>query len=183
MEISIVRMDGSRIDDFYRVHHPDRGTGWCYCVAWWVETWEGWGDRSDEVNRQLRDRLFGEDHYDGYLLYLDGEPAGWCQCGIRDRLAKLVRQFGLEPSPKTWAITCFVVLPEYRGRGLAHRFLAGILDDLEVRGIRHVQAFPKRKTGLSAGEVWTGPEALFRGANFEIERDDPEHPIYGRRLG
>ncbi len=176
-------MDSARMNDFYRVHHPVRETGWCYCVAWWVETWEGWGERSDRDNRRLRDRLFREGQYDGYLLYIDGEPAGWCQCGPRDRLGKLVRQYDLAPDPDTWAITCFVVLPEHRGKGFAHRFLAGILRDLERRDVRHVQGFPRRQAQLSAGEAWTGPEAVFEQGGFEIERDHPERPVYGKRLG
>jgi hypothetical protein len=35
---------------------------------------------------------------------------------------------------------------------------------------------------LTAGEVWTGPESVFKRAGFRLERDDPKHPIYGRPL-
>ncbi len=183
MEISIERMDSARVNDFYRIHHPDHETGWCYCVAWWVETWEGWGERRDQENRRLRDRLFREGQYDGYLLYIDGVPAGWCQCGPRDRLDKLVIQYGLAPDPDTWAITCFVILPEYRGSGLTHRFLAGVLRDLEMRDVQHVQGFPRRQVKFSAGEAWTGPEAVFKRGGFVVEIDHPERPVYGKRLG
>ena len=175
-------MDSSRRDDFYRVHDPAHGTGWCYCVAWWIETWEGWGDRTEAENRNFREELFQKDQYDGYILYVDGQPAGWCQCGRRDRLKKLVSQYDLSPDDNIWAITCFVLLPEYRGKGLTHMMISGVIADLERLGISHVQGFPKREKDLSPGEVWTGPEAVFRKAGFEVERDHPERPVYGRRL-
>ncbi len=175
-------MDSSTRGDFYRVHSPEHGTGWCYCTAWWVETWDGWGDRTDSENRELRKKLFHEGEYDGYLLYVDERPAGWCQCGRRDRLTKLVGQYGLTPDDSVWAITCFAILPEYRGMGLAHRMLTGVITDLEKRGVEQVEAFPKRGADLSAGEVWTGPEAVFRRAGFELDRDHPERPVYRKRL-
>jgi ribosomal protein S18 acetylase RimI-like enzyme len=107
---------------------------------------------------------------------------GWCQCGPRDRLEKLVSQYDLSPDNATWAVTCFVILPEYRGRGLSHRMITEVLNDLVKRGVKHVQGFPKRENSLSCAEVWTGPESVFRKAGFEIERDHPERPIYGIRF-
>jgi len=133
-------------------------------------------------NRELREELFQKDQYDGYLLYVDDRPAGWCQCGQRDRLKKLVRQYGLAPDERIWAITCLVLLPEYRGKRLAHRMISGVVRDLEEHGISHVQAFPKREKNLSPGEVWTGPEAVFKKAGFEIELDHTERPVYGKRF-
>jgi len=182
MTLEVVPLSQDRRRDFWSIHAPQHGEGWCCCVAWWVPTWEGWGERAAIENRRLREELFDRGELDLYLLLEDGAPVGSCQCGPRDRLAKLVAQYRLAPDPEVWALSCFVLAPSARGRGLARTFLAGILDDLARRGVRHVQAFPKRGTGLEAGEVWTGPEALFRGAGFTVERDDPARPVYGVRL-
>ncbi len=178
MKIEVCRLDPSRHVDFYRVHSEENGAGWCFCVAWWTPTWDGWGERTADENQRLREDLFADGHDDGYLLYVDGDPVGWCQCGVRDRLTKLTNRFKLDPDPSAWAITCFHIKPSLHGQGLAHRFLAGVLDDLKRRGAAWVQAFPRRGERLPVDDVWTGPEALFRGAGFQLEEDDGKYPIY-----
>jgi hypothetical protein len=88
-----------RVDGFYELHAgPERG--WCSCVAWWVPDWEGFGERTAEENRALREALFARGEYDGYLAYADGRAVGWAQVGRRDRLAKLLSQFSLAPDPR-----------------------------------------------------------------------------------
>jgi ribosomal protein S18 acetylase RimI-like enzyme len=161
------RLAPERIGDFFRLHCDERGHGWCACVAWWVPTWEGWGERSAAENRRLREDLFARGELDGYLLVADGDPIAWCQAGPRDRLAKLVRQLERQPpDPGAWALSCFLVAPEHRGRGVAARLLDGVLADLPARGARRVEAYPRRDETLAAGEQWTGPAALFRRAGF-----------------
>ncbi|OFZ52075.1 MAG: hypothetical protein A2381_06095 [Bdellovibrionales bacterium RIFOXYB1_FULL_37_110] len=183
MKLSIGSLDNMRKADFYQVHSKENGEGWCNCVAWWLPTWDGWDQRSAEDNREFRNSLFEQSEFDGYLLYLDEKPIGWCQCGRRDRFSKLVTQSKLDPSPETWAITCLVIIPAYRKKGFAHIFLKDILTDLENKGIKHVQGFPKCGQTLSDGEAWTGPESLFVKAGFVVERAHPLWPIYGKRLG
>ena len=182
MEIEVLPLEKKILADFFRVHSAANDADWCYCAAWWVPTWEGWGERAASENRSARETLFHQGTYDGYLLYMDGSPAGWCQCGPRDRLVKLIHQFDLDPDPGVWAITCFLIAPPYSGQGIARRLLEPVLQDLKSRGVQRVQAFPRRGPGLSAGEVWTGPERLFQGADFSIEHDDPHQPIYGLTL-
>lgn len=162
--IEVHRLDAARLADFRALHQGQ----WCWCVAWWVPTWDGWTDRTEEENRALREQL----PFDGYLAYVDGRPAGWCQVGPRDRLQKLVRQYGLPPDPEVWAVSCMMILPAHRGQGVASTLLSEVLKDLGGRGVRRVQAFPKRKD-----DPWTGPESMFVGAGFRVVRDDPERPV------
>ncbi len=172
--IRVERLDPSRRADFFRVHAPERGEGWCCCVAWWVASWDGWQARTAEENRALRERLFEKGEDDGYLAYEGEEPVGWCQVGRRDRLAKLVSQFDLAPDPDAWAVTCFVVAPESRRRGVARRMLEHVIADLPARGARRLEAFPRRlepqaggtPTPADPGAHWTGPERLFRDLGF-----------------
>jgi GNAT superfamily N-acetyltransferase len=182
MKINVFPIDASRRDDFYRVHSEANGAGWCFCVAWWTPTWEGWGSRTAEENRVLREGLFGQGEYDGYLLYVESEPAGWCQCGPRDRLTKLCGQYHLKSDPEVWALTCLLIVPRYRGIGLSQRFIVEVMKDLNRRGIKHIQGFPRRGEDLTAEDVWTGPEALFKRTGFKVERDDSKFPIYGKRV-
>jgi ribosomal protein S18 acetylase RimI-like enzyme len=177
MRTEVHRFDASRRADFFRLHNDANGCGWCLCVAWWTPTWDGWGDRTAEENRRLRESLLDRGEYDGYLLYVDETPAGWCQVGARDRLDKLARQFDLAPDPATWAITCFQIAPTYRRQGLATFLLAEVLRDLRQRGVRRVEAFPKRGDWLEVEDLWNGPESMFRAAGFRVMRDDPKRPV------
>lgn len=180
--LAVFPLEGSRRSDFYRVHSESQGCGWCCCAAWWAPTWGGWGERTAAQNRALRDSLLDRGEYDGYLLYSRGEPVGWCQVGPRDRLEKLVRQLRLESDPAVWAITCFLISPSRRREGLARRLLAEVLRDLQHRGIRRVEAYPRRGSGLMPDDLWTGPEALFLGEGFTVLRDDPARPVLSRSL-
>lgn len=181
-QVEVHRLDESRRSDFFRVHSEAAGGGWCHCVAWWTPTWEGWGDRTAEENRRLRADLFDRGEYDGYLLYFDGNPVGWCQVGPRDRLEKLARQYGLAADPAAWAITCFLIAPSHRRQSLARQLLIAVLEDLRARGIRRVEAFPKRGENLETGDLWTGPESLFLSAGFSVARDHPSRPVLARDL-
>lgn len=163
----ISRLSSANLSDFYTVHCSDNGTGWCYCAAWWVPTWEGWGDRPAEQNRALRESLFNQGEYDGYLCYDEEErPVAWAQVGPRDRLVKLISQFNLEPDADAWAMSCFLVLPQLRRRGIAQAFLERILDDLRGRNVARVEAYPRRGADLDELELWMGPQEIFHRAGF-----------------
>ena len=82
MRKEVRRFEAALHEDFYRLHSEANEAGWCFCVAWWVQTWAGWSDRGAEQNRQLREALCDQGEYDGYLLYADGAPAGWCQAEV-----------------------------------------------------------------------------------------------------
>jgi GNAT superfamily N-acetyltransferase len=178
----IARLSPDTWPDFRRIHCDENDTGWCFCVAWWVETWDVFKARSAEENLAQREELCRGGHNDGYLLYVDHEPVGWCQVGARDRLAKLARQYSLEPDPRAWALTCFQIVPGRRRQGLAAELLTQVLSALQAEGVEVVEAFPKRGEGLEAHDLWTGPESLFLQLGFEVWRDDPSRPILRRSL-
>ena len=179
MKVEIQQFSPASREDFYAVHSA---AGQCFCVAWWVSTWEGWDDRTADDNRGLREQLLAENQYDGYLFYVDDAPAGWCQVGLRDRLPKLVEAHALSSDPDAFAISCLLLLPHMRGRGLAGVFLAGVIDDLRSRGVKRVEVFPRLGEGLSADEVWTGPQRLFDSLGFQLEQAGERRGVMSLRL-
>jgi ribosomal protein S18 acetylase RimI-like enzyme len=176
-------MQAALQDEFARLHSEAHGCGWCQCVAWWVRSWDGWSDRGADANRALRRSLFEAGEYDGYLLFDGTEPVGWAQVGPRDRLAKLVAEYGLDVEPGVWAITCLLLAPDARGRGWARRLVEAILRDLPARGVETVEAFPRRGDGLEAEAIWTGPERLFIDLGFQLVQEHPRRPRYRRSIG
>jgi len=182
MDIKVRALTAELVDDFFRLHSEENQHGWCFCVAWWVPTWDGWSRRSADDNRNMREHLFQIEQYDGYLMYDGVRPIGWCQVGPRDRLRKLITEYRLPNDSEAWAVTCFFVAPEYRDIGLGRFLLKEVLIDIKARGIKYVQGFPRRGKHHKVDDCWTGPEEFFIGAGFELERDDPSYPVYGLRL-
>lgn len=173
----VVRLTREREADFWRLHCPADDAGWCCCVAWHVPSFQGWSERTAEQNRALREGLFARGEHDGYLLIEDeGRPVAWCQVAPRDRLPNLMLRHRLQPDSHVLAIGCFLVAPSRRREGLASLLLAGVIDDLRTRGVRRVEAFPKRGASLP-GEMWTGAEAMYLAAGFRIARDDERLPV------
>lgn len=169
--------------DFVRLHSDDNGAGWCHCVAWWVPTWDGWGERTAEENAALRRTLCERGEYDGLLAYVRDEPVGWCQVGPRDRLAKLVGQLELEASPTTWAVTCFLVAPGHRRRGVAGALLAAAVEAARAAGATRLEGYPRTGAVLEDEEAWTGTETLFTRAGFTVDRPGAPRAVVALELG
>jgi GNAT superfamily N-acetyltransferase len=169
VSVIVERYSAGRHDDFLRLHSDANGAGWCRCVAWWVTTWDGWGDRTAAENMAVRDSLCAGGEYDGLLAYDGDEPVGWCQVGRRDRLVKLVSQLELAADSAVWAVTCFVVAPSHRRRGVAAALLEGAVAAAREAGASRVEAYP-RTAADEPGEMWTGPVGLYERAGFRLLR-------------
>ncbi len=182
MDLTIERLTTGREADFLALMARDEHGGQCWCSAWWVPTWEEYAEQSAEERRAVRDDLFSRDVHDGYLAYGDGAPVGWLQAGPRDDLPKIAETFSLDPDPDTWAISCFMVLAPYRGRGLGRQVFTAVLDELRAQRVRTVEGYPLHGTGHEAEEVWTGPQSLYVAAGFrEIDRG-PRRVVYRLEL-
>jgi GNAT superfamily N-acetyltransferase len=146
-----------------------------------VPTWDGWGERAAAENAALRKSLCHAGEYDGLLAYDGDEPVGWCQLGPRDRLAKLVAQLELEPDPSVWAVTCFLVAPSRRRRGVAAALLERAIGTAREAGASRLEAYPRHEAE-EPGEMWTGPPALFAAAGFEPVRAPSPRSIVSLEL-
>ena len=176
-KIAIKRLNNENKQDFYRVHSAQVCGGWCFCVAWWVPTWQGFGDRTSAENRIVREELFDKHIYDGYIVNIDDEPHGWCQVGKRDQFPLLLNKFALEPDAEVWAVTCMAIPECIQGFGFMHKILALIIEDLRSRGVKRLQAFPKADPNLPKMENWTGPLSLYLKAGFKVVKADEKHPV------
>ena len=182
MALRVERFGPATREDFSRLHSDANGAGWCRCVAWWVPTWDGWGARSAQENAELRERLCDAGEYDGLLAYEGNVSVGWCQLGPRDRLEKLVQQLELEPDPGAWAVSCFLVAPSHRRRGVASALLEAAIGSARENGASTLQAYPRR--GATPDEdAWTGPERLYSSCGFRLVRDAGARSVFELRLG
>jgi len=174
--VTVKRLSHECEGDFYRIHCDAAGNGWCHCVAWWVPTWDGWGERTAERNAALRRQLFDAGTHDGYLIYSSGDLAGWVQAWPRDAFAKLANQFGVASDEDAWMIGCILILPTYRGHGAAGAALEQVVADLRLRGARTIDAYPKRGA-CEPQALWNGPESTYRRLGFKVVKDDATRPV------
>ena len=125
---------------------------------------EDWEARTGEQNRAAAADLIDRGIMHGYLAYVDGRPAGWCN-------ANLIRHYTIlkgntQDPDRTGAITCFVVAQPYRGAGVARRLLDAACEGSRARGITLVEAYPRREAATDASN-YHGPLALYLEAGFE----------------
>ena len=177
-----IRRAGPETRDDLRALLGGEPFGWCWCVAWEVPTWEGWGERTADENRALRESLWKHGKYQGYVFYEGDEPVGWCRCGPRATWPKLCEQFGLDPAEPVHALTCFGLRPSHRGRGLLHEFLGLVLDHLSASGATRVEAFPRAAASDDPDDVWNGPRSIFEKRGFEVVGEVPPRVHMVRRF-
>jgi hypothetical protein len=78
--------------------------------------------------------------YQGYLIYREEIPAGWCRVGPRRTWPKLCKSFDLDPQEEVYSFTCFGIRGELQGKGLVHTLVESAPGDLARRGVRFVEA-------------------------------------------
>ena len=160
---------------FFRLHDDRNGAGWCRCAAWWVPSWDGWGERTAAENLAVRCSLHEQGRHDGLLAFGEADdPVGWAQVGRRDRLPKLVEQLELAADPDVWAVTCFLVAPTHRRRGVAARLLGAAIEVAKSAGASRLEGYPRVGHVLADDDAWTGTERLFASAGFDrVDGDGP----------
>ena len=150
--------------------------GWCWCVAWEVQTWDGWTDRTAGENRKLRETLWQEGHYDGYLFYLGEKTIGWCRVGPISKWPKMCNTRNVESNSDLFAFGCFGMHPNYRKSGYLGQLVPQVLTDLTNLGVSEVVAFPKTVSGeVADGTLWNGPRSVFGRAGFRVVRQTDEY--------
>ncbi|HEX5136595.1 MAG TPA: GNAT family N-acetyltransferase [Planctomycetota bacterium] len=175
MSLSLRPLDAAHVADFHAVlGRANAEARACLCTAAYVETW-----KDPTLAAPCRARMLREGTSDGFLLYEDGRAVGWCQAAPRDTLVNLVRGRGLAPDPSVWAISCLVLAPEAKGRGLSRDLLKLVLAELARRGVVRVQVIACR---YGPDEDTSGfvelPESLCRKAGMALAHDHPMRPIY-----
>ncbi len=135
---------------FEKIAFGDHGEwAFCYCL-------EGHLDReTDDKLTEPNDRrkkaveLIETGEMQGYLAYLDNTVVGWCNANDRKNykyIAEMFQKIGYQPNDKKDAkvksIFCFVVAPEYRGKGIAQSLLERVCEDAARDGYSCVEAYP-----------------------------------------
>ncbi len=166
--------------DFERLFetHPAPGANPCWCMHYHRPRPLPESQRlHSRVKRAARNRRQKKELVEngcshGILVYLAGDPVGWCQYGPKEELPRidgnreyrgLVQDSGME---KLWRITCFVVDKRHRKRGVATAALKAALRAIRERGGGLVEAYPMIHFG--AYRDWFGTVSMFRKEGFKV---------------
>jgi GNAT superfamily N-acetyltransferase len=122
----------------------------------------------------------------GIVAYVDGEPAGWAAVEPRTAYPKL-RTTRIPWTGRTedkddedvWAVTCFVVRKNHRGRGLMYHLARATIDHARQRGARALEGYPmitQPGKEVTWGELHVGARQVFEEAGFT----EVSHPTLRR---
>lgn len=149
--------------------------GVCWCTYYQRQKPTGGsgltGDQKASRNRKEKKRRVREGRAHGIMVYINGEPVGWCQFGLAHeipridssrRYRRLTPDYGGE---RLWRISCFCVDRKHRGMGVASAALAAALDSIRKMGGGVVEAYPVARRGALA--TWFGTVPMFEREGFK----------------
>jgi ribosomal protein S18 acetylase RimI-like enzyme len=130
----------------------------------------------DELRERLATELRRAGPAPGVVATLDGQPVGWCSVAPRSRFPRLATSAStVTPQtagddPDVWSVTCFVVRPGYRRRGVARALLDGAVAQARAGGAGWLEGYPVDTRGrqASAADLYRGTLSLFTAAGFEV---------------
>jgi ribosomal protein S18 acetylase RimI-like enzyme len=156
----------------------------CYCMETHrTQNDEEWAARTAADNRRDMSTMITEGKVTGLLAYADGKPVGWCNYGETTRLSGVMHKLGLSADDHegVGSVACFVIAAPYRGHGVAARLLDAAIERLRERGVRAVEAYPRRSDD-SAQANYRGPIGMYLRAGFELYREKDKSIIVRKSL-
>jgi GNAT superfamily N-acetyltransferase len=161
-----------------------RGGGdarFCWC-AWWRLRAKDFAASTPAVNRERLRALVDAGPPPGLVALDDERAVGWVGLGPRidferiERSRVIPRVAGARP----WAVTCFVVATDARGRGVATALLAAAVEHARAAGAPAVEGYPIDVATGAAGRVrdtgaYTGTRSMFARAGFRLAAPTTSH--------
>ena len=180
-KLNILPLSPELCDDYLRFfdvtpHADELGEYKCYCVFWCSASYEGEDISAAENRRCLAEKQVKSGAIKGYLAYVDGKVAGWCnantraectECAGGRRHLKPLVESDEDKGLKIKSVFCFVVSPEYRRQGIAGALLDRVCEDAEKDGFDFLEAYPCKEFGDPSWS-FTGPYGIYKERGFEV---------------
>ncbi|SDL12757.1 GNAT family N-acetyltransferase [Microbacterium azadirachtae] len=148
----------------------------CQCV-WPLLRNKDWNATTKEQRVEiLRDEITNGPP-PGIVAYVDGEAAGWIRIGPRPAQARLAYTRAIAAATQepfedgsVWAVTCFSVRRDHRGKGLNAALLATAVEYARDAGARLVEGYPVDTAAVkvSSNDLFHGALSTFVGAGFSV---------------
>lgn len=165
----------------------------CWCQFHRCPDQDTWTTRTPGQNRADLEALVSSARLPGLVAGEDGRPVGWCAVAPLAELDRVTASpfvSGLRQPDDgladRWAVTCFVVVPEARGRGVARALLDASVDHAQERGASALEGYPLDLATSPpdvADRMYAGSLSTFLGAGFEeVARLGPHNALVLRPL-
>jgi GNAT superfamily N-acetyltransferase len=140
-----------------------------------------WRDRSvehGEPKKRAMAKLVRAGREPGLLAYEDGVPLGWVAIAPREEYTPILRSPQYRPreaggGEAVWAIVCFTIDREARGKGIAAELLDAAVEYAFAHGASSVEAYPH----VSNVTDYMGHTELYRRAGFAHVRNANKRAI------
>ena len=144
----------------------------CWCL-WWRVRAKDFGTPS--ANRERLRGLVESGPPPGLVALAGGRAVGWVGLGPRPDFERLQRSRVIPrvDGATPWAIVCFVVDAEARGRGVASALLAAAVEHARAAGAPTVEGYPVDPAATPGGRTsdtgaFTGTRSMFERAGFHV---------------
>jgi GNAT superfamily N-acetyltransferase len=193
MNIEIKKLTPDLLQDwlyFFDNSAACAGNEWagCYCMAphWsaaleneakWEYSPSGAAQRRKRAAEYIKNGAMR-----GYLAYVDGKAAGWCNANDKrayDSIFYRLPRQNSEKDKKIKAIACFFTAPDLRGKGIAAKLLEKLCADAAAEGCAYVEAYPFIQ---NKNKACTGPISMYEKAGFALQDANDIALIYRKYL-
>jgi GNAT superfamily N-acetyltransferase len=179
-ELTIVPLTPERFPALEQLFGRHGASGGCWCM-WWRLSRQEYRAGKGEGNRRALRALVAGGRVPGLLAFQGDRPVGWIAVEPRSAYPRLAASRDLAPVDEApaWAVTCFYVARDMRGRGVTRRLLAAAADHARAAGAALLEAYPREPAARAAAPaLYTGVASTFRTLGFEeAARRAPGRPI------
>jgi GNAT superfamily N-acetyltransferase len=166
-------------DLFARRGGGDARTCWC---AWWRLRANEFAAATPAAHRERLRALVEQGPPPGLVALEGGRAIGWVGLGPRPDFERLERSRVIPrlDGATPWAVTCFVVATEARGRGVAAELLQAAVEHARAAGAAAIEGYPIDPMGMPDGRVrdtgaYVGTRSMFERAAFRLAATTPSH--------
>jgi ribosomal protein S18 acetylase RimI-like enzyme len=128
VEIEVRELRPELVHDYLRLFDQSFSNfpQWADCYCGFYDTpGNEWDATTGPEHRTARSTLISAGKAQGLLAYIDGRSVGWCNAQLRANFVNMrsYRVALTDPGETVGSIMCFVVSPDYRGRGVCTALL------------------------------------------------------------
>jgi GNAT superfamily N-acetyltransferase len=116
----------------------------CFCRFYHTDfDMDTWIARAPEMNKTDALTAIQAGNMKGYLAFDGDKCVGWCNANTLSAYKRMRAMWPENEDPDQLGATlCFVIHPDYRGKGLARKMLSTAVEGFKSAGMRGVLAFP-----------------------------------------
>ena len=159
--------------------------GGCWCMTWRLPRGgKLYEENKGAPNRRRFRQLVEKGNAHGLLAFEAGKAIGWCSVGPKSEFPKLEnsRVLKVPAVGNDWAVLCFYIQRNHRGRRVASKMLAEAINYARQNDATILDGFPAQHAAgksLPAAFAWTGVPEIFAACGFKhIPREGTDRPLY-----